>query len=117
MKGGEAMGKRMHHMGMILTKEEHDRWHKEAPVLSPKRHDALMKKLGVTKEQDEEWHRSHQTLQGQRISGRKAVNPFALGGGFLAWCVKQGWLIQEGKEYFATKEGQRELRERFGLRV
>jgi hypothetical protein len=53
----------------------------------------------------------------QRIRGRKAFNPFALGGGFLAWCVKQGWLVQQGKQYFSTKQGQRELWERFGLKV
>jgi hypothetical protein len=117
MKGGVTMGKRIHHMGMTLTKEEHGRWHKAAPALTPKRHAALMKKLGITKQQDEEWHRTHQTVEEQRISGRKAINPFALGGGFLAWCVKQGWLVQEGKQYFATKQGKRELWERFGLRV
>jgi len=113
------MGKRIHHLGMTLTKVEHDRFHKGAPTLSPERHDALMSKLGVTKEQDEQWHRTHLTLDQQRTQteGLKGINPFAVGGGFLAWCVKQGWLIQRGKQHFATREGARELRERFGIKV
>jgi hypothetical protein len=102
---------------MTLSKEEHERWHREAPELTPKQHDAFMKRLGITKEQDEEWHRTHQTLEEQRGSGTKSVDPFAIGGGFLAWCVKQGWLAQRGKQYFATKEGERELRQRFGIKV
>ena len=28
----------------------------------------------------------------------KSVNPFAVGGGFLAYCVREGRLIQEGKD-------------------
>ena len=34
------MSKRIHHMGTTLTKEEHDRSHKESPKLTPKQHDA-----------------------------------------------------------------------------
>jgi hypothetical protein len=114
------MGTRIHHMGMTLTKEQHDRFHREATDLVPEKHDALMKKLGITKEQDEEWHRTHLTLGEMRTLGKKGlkeVNPFAVGGGFLSWCVKEGWLVQRGKQYFATKEGARELRERFGITV
>ena len=114
------MGKRIHHMGMTLTKEAHDRFHREARDVTPEQHDALMKKFGITKEQDEEWHRTHLTPGEHRAKGTTAmrgINPFAVGGGFLSWCVKQGWLIQEGKQYFATKEGERELRERFGIKL
>ena len=114
------MRKRIHHMGMMLTKEEDDRFHKESPALNPKQHDTLISKLGVTKEQDEEWHRTHLTLDEQRsraTTGMRGVNPFAVGGGFLAWCVKQGWLVQRGKQYFATRKGARELLERFGIKV
>jgi DNA-binding transcriptional regulator PaaX len=36
-----------------------------------------------------------------------------IGGGFLTYCVKQGWLTQEGKgnktRYFATGKGRHEL--------
>lgn len=76
--------------------------------------------MTLTKEEDEEWHRTHSTLDEQRVrttEGMKGINPFAVGGGFLAWCVKQGWLVQRGKQYFATTEGARELRERFGINV
>lgn len=114
------MGKRIHHMGMILTKEEHDRFHREARELAPDQHDALMAKLGISKEQDEEWHRTHLTLGEQRAKGTKGlkgINCFAVGGGFLSWCVKQGWLVQQGKQYFATKEGARELHDRFDIKV
>jgi hypothetical protein len=111
------VGKRIHHMGMTLTNEEHERWHKQSQDLPPKQHDALMKKLGVTKEQDEEWHRTHQTLSEQRPRGTKAVNPFAVGGGFLVWCTEQGWLVKRGKQYVATPEGIRELHKRFGIEV
>ena len=104
-------------MGMTMTKEEHERWHKKSPPLTPRQHDARLKKLGITKEQDEEWHRMHATLDEQLSMGTKAVNCFAIGGGFLAWCVKQGWLVQKGRQYFATRDGKRELRERFGITV
>jgi hypothetical protein len=113
------MGKRIHHMGMTLTKEAHDRFHKKPVTPTPEQHDALMNKLGVAKEQDEEWHRIHLTLDEQRsrATGIKGINPFVVGGGFLAWCVQQGWLVQRGKQYFVTIEGARELQERFGIKV
>ena len=45
---------------------------------------------------------------------RKPVNPFAVGGGFLVYCVGQGWLVQEGKgrnaKYYVTNEEKKELR-------
>ena len=112
------MSKRIHHMGMTITKEEHERFHNEPRELNPKQHDALMKKLGITKEQDEEWHRTHLTLGEQRAAmGLKAIQPIAVGNDFLSWCTKQGWVVQRGKQYFAKKEGVRELRERFGIKV
>jgi hypothetical protein len=114
------MSKKIHHMGMTLTKEEHDRFHKDPPALTPERHDALLKKLGVTKEQDAEWHRTHLTLAEQRAAatkGMKLINRLAVGGDFLAWCEKQGWLVQRGRQYFATGQGARELRERFAIQV
>lgn len=109
------MSKRIHHMGMTLAQKEHERWHKEGKALTPKQHDALMKRMGITREQDEEWHRTHQTVDEQRIKGMKKINPFAVGGGFLRWCIGQDWLIQRGKEYYVTKDGERQLRERFGI--
>ncbi len=111
------MARKIHHMGMNMTKETHDRWHAEAPELPPAKHASLMKKLGVTPEEDAEWHRTHQTLHEQRAAGKKSVNPLEVGSAFLAWCVKQGWLAQEGKQYFVTKGGARELRERFEIKL
>ena len=111
------MAKRVKHMGMTITKEEHQDFHRDAPALTPKQHDAMMKKMGITKEQDEEWHHTHLTLAEQRAEGLKHINPFAVGAGFLAWCVKQKWLVQQGREYFALKEGVRELRKRFDIEV
>ena len=111
------MAKRIHHMGMTLKKEDHDQFHRTAPTLAPKQHHALMKKLGVTKEQDEEWHRTHLTLAQQRAKGLKHIAPSALAAGFLAWCVKQGWLVRQDNQYFASLDGVRELRDRFEISV
>jgi hypothetical protein len=102
---------------MTITKKQHDEFHSRAPVLSPKQHDAMMKRMGISKEQDAEWHRTHATLAEQRVKGLKPINPFAVGAGFLAWCVKQGWLVQQQREYFAHQNGARELRERFGIEL
>jgi hypothetical protein len=115
------MGKKIHHMGMSMTREEHDRFHKSGEPLSPKQHDSLMKRLGgVTKEQHDEWHRTHLTPEEQRAqtpNGMKRVNTLAVGRAFLTWCVQQGWLVPQGKQYLATAEGARELRERFGIEL
>jgi hypothetical protein len=49
---------------------------------------------------------------------KKSVNPYALGGAFLRYCVEQGWLTQEGEgravKWFITERGRVELR-RFGV--
>ncbi len=114
------MGKRIHHMGMTLTKRGHERFHQEGRDLTPEQHDAFMKNLGITAEQDEEWHRSHLTPGEQQATSKGAlrgINPFAVGGGFLSWCVKQGWIVQQRRRYFATREGTRALRERFDIKV
>jgi hypothetical protein len=111
------MAKRIRHLGMTLTQEEHDRWHKTSGELTPAQHDKLMKKLGITPEQDAAWHRTHKTPHEQRMEGRKNINPFAVGGAFLNWCVEQGWLAMEGKQYYATAAGARELRQRFGIKI
>ncbi len=53
-------------------------------------------------------------------AGCKPVNCFAIGGGFLSYCVRQGWLIQESKgrkaKYYVTKDGREELK-KFGISV
>ena len=114
------MSKRIHHMGMTLDKKAHDRFHRAAPELSPDKHAALMRKLGVTKEEDEEWHRNHLTLAQQRALQPESVtplNPASVGAAFLSWCVKQGWVAQRGRQYLVTPAGARELRDRFEIEV
>lgn len=38
------------------------------------------------------------------------VNPFAIGGAFLQYCVRQGWLTQQGRgramKYYITEAGR-----------
>ena len=111
------MARRIHHMGMVMNQGEHDQFHKTAPELSPKQHDGLMKRLGVSKEEDEEWHRTHLTLGEQGAQGLMHVEPQAIGAGFVKWCAKQGWVVQRGSEYFASKEGIRELAAQFEIAV
>jgi hypothetical protein len=114
-------GKKEKHLGMTLTEEEHEKWHKEHGEITAKEHETLTKKMGITKEQHEEWHKEHGAHPESQIeSARRSLNPFAIGGGFLDYCVKQGWLIREGKgrsaRYYSTEKGKEEL-ERFGIRV
>lgn len=48
----------------------------------------------------------------------RPVNPFGLGGGFLSYCIKKGWLTEEGKgrsaKYYVTEEGKKETA-KFGI--
>jgi hypothetical protein len=74
---------------MTLTKEKHERWHQDTPV----------------------------TLREQRAPHAKNIKPFAIGGAFLDWCGKRGWVLRQGRQYPATKEGVRELPERFGIKL
>lgn len=60
---------------------------------------------------------SKRVLTEQRARRLTHVEPSAIGAGFAEWCVKQGWLVQRGKEYFASKEGVRELGARFDIVV
>ncbi len=111
------MTKRIHHMGMVMAKAEHDRFHRSAPDLSVRQHDALLKRMGITKERDEEWHRTHLTLGEQRTPGLVRVELSEIGTAFTGWCVQQGWLVQRGPEYFATKDGLRKLADQFDIVV
>ena len=111
------MAKRIHHMGMTLSKDAHDKFHSGARELSTKQHQALMKRMGVTKEEDEEWHRTHMTLAEQRAAGMKQLDASVIGASFVEWCVKQGWLVRQGKQYLASKDGVRQLRNRFEIAV
>lgn len=114
--------KLMLHRGMAMTEEEHERWHNELQEMTSEQHEALMRKMGISKEDDEKWHRIRGMPQ-ELISNeqkKKQVNPFAIGGGFLDYCVKQGWIFQEGKgriaKYYITEKGIKELK-KFRIKV
>lgn len=115
------MEKKIRHMGMNMTEKEHERWHIEQREMTSEQHEALMKKMGISDEEDSEWHKRNKILsKTQERLERRPVNPFAIGGGFLDYCVKQGWLTKEGKgrntRYYVTEEGREELK-RFGVEV
>jgi hypothetical protein len=115
------MDKKFKHVGMEMKEAEHEKWHKEHPEMTEVEHQTLMKKMGVSEEEDRKWHEKHDTPKDdQTKAGSKTVNPFAIGGGFLDYCIRQGWLIQEGKsggaEYYVTNEGEKELK-KFGIRI
>ena len=58
------------------------------------------------------WGRGGRTAQ---LRDERPVNPFAIGGGFLEFCLRKGWLVQRGSgreaRYFVTPEGRHELRQ------
>lgn len=109
------MAKRIHHMGMIVERQEHEDFHKRAPELTPRQHDALMKRMGITPEEDVEWHKTHLTLRELHAAGLKHVDLYAIGMAFSEFCVRQGWMMRKGKDYLANKEGILELRGRFDI--
>jgi len=116
-----AMGKKklIHHMGMKMTAEEHRKWHREhdGKELTPEEHRKLMKRLAISEEEDRRWHQAQREPTSEEMAGAEplgdAVNPFAVGGGFLAYCVRQGWLIQQGRgrsmRYYVTAAGREAL--------
>ena len=116
-----GMAKKIKHLGMEMTDEEHQKWHDGHREMIPAQHKALVKEMGVGEEEDKKWHEAHNAPhQTESDLGRKSVNPFAIGGGFLDYCIKQGWLIQEGKgrraKYYATEEGENEFI-KFGITI
>ncbi len=112
------------HMGMTMTEQEHQRWHQEheGKSLSPEEHEKLMERLGVSREQDRRWHKAPEASQGESpaeaVPEGDCVNPFAIGGGFLECCVRQGWLIRQRRgratKYYVTEAGRGALAE-FGI--
>jgi hypothetical protein len=118
------MGKKMiRHMGMTMTEEEHRKWHEqhEGGELTPQEHARLMKRLGVGEEEDREWHQAQGAGAKKdflKPSEDEPVDVLAVGAGFVAYCVKQGWLIQRGrgqaKKHFVTAAGREALAE-FGI--
>lgn len=105
----------MKHMG--ISPEEDKKWHEEHGAMTMEDHaelSELLEKKGISKEEQRKWHQQRKNAAEQRgESDTRPLNPFMIGGGFLAYCVKQGWLIQEGKgnktKYFATNKGRQEL--------
>jgi len=112
----------MKHMG--ITPEEDEKWHREHGPMTMEDHAkmaGMMERMGISKDEQEKWHKGQPDTRAQSVkSDAEPLNPFAIGGGFLAYCVKQGWLTQEGKgpkaRYFATEQGRRELA-RFDIKV
>jgi hypothetical protein len=96
------MAKRIHHMGMIVSRGEHDEFHQNVPDLNPKQHAALMNRLGITKEQDQAWHRTHLTLGQQRVRGLTHVEPSAIS---LTFAVEAGLPPSPVQKPFACNTG------------
>ncbi len=114
-----AKDKIIRHMGMTMTEEEHRRWHQEHrnKPLTDEEHKDLMKHLGVSPDRDRRWHRNRTASEQTAILAPspvgQPVNPSAIGGGFLEYCIRQGWLTRRGRgrasKYFATPAGREAL--------
>ncbi len=115
-----AKKKRIRHMGMTMTEEQHRRWHREheGKELTPIEHKKLMAHLGISEEEDRKWHQAQEPSGPETTDlapDAQPVNPFAIGGAFLEYCVRQGWLIQRGRgkgmKYYVTEAGREALAE------
>ena len=118
------MGKKkklIRHMGMTMTEEAHRKWHAEheGKELTEAEHRQLMEHLGISAEEDRKWHAaqpsSPEDAAGDSAPPEDPVNPFAIGGAFLQYCVERGWLIQQGggraMKYYVTEAGRAALAE------
>ena len=111
--------KPIRHMGMTMTDPEHRQWHREhdGKDLTAEEHRKLMEHLGISPEQDRAWHQAQEAGGDKPGAGAsaqgKAVNPFAIGGGFLEYCVRQAWLTRQGRgratKYYVTEMGREAL--------
>jgi hypothetical protein len=77
--------------------------------------------MGITEAEDKRWHGTHKLAQEPgNTPGWGPINPFAIGGGFLDYCVKQGWLIKSGTgrnvRYYVTESGEKALK-KFDIKV
>lgn len=99
---------------MDLTEEEHTKWHAKHSGMTPEEHENFLREMGISEEEDKKWHETRGILTKTLETADKIVNPFAIGGGFLTYCIKKGWVIKKGKgrtaKYFATNEGRKELK-------
>ena len=119
------MGKKkvIRHLGMTMTDQEHRKWHRERAdrELTPQEHHQLMERLDIRKKEDEKWHQGHDQPCGPEdthVPQTDPVNPFAIGGRFLTYCVGKGWLIQQGRrrktKHYIIEAGHEALAE-FGI--
>jgi len=106
------------HMGMTLSEEEHRQWHEkhEGKGLTPEEHKQLMEHLGVSEEEDGKWHKAQGVPPVEAVEpppGSDPVNCFAVGGGFLEYRVRQGWLLRQRRgratKYYVTEVGREAL--------
>ena len=113
-----AKKRSIRHMGMTLSEEEHRRWHAQhkAKRLTPEEHTRLLEHLGVSEEEDRKWHEANGMAPVETaatVPDGDPINCFAIGGGFLDYCVRQGWLIRQrqGKatRYYVTEIGREAL--------
>jgi hypothetical protein len=105
---------------MLMSEREHREWHASKREVTPEGHKAMMERMDVTEGQDRKWHAPHGGRPSKPVApDRRQVNPYAIGGGFLAHCVSRGWLVKEGKgrstRYFVTEAGRRALK-RYGIK-
>ena len=76
---------------------------------------------GISGAEDRKWHEAQNAAADrpdEPAPEERSVNCFAIGGGFLDYCVKQGWLIRRrhGKatKYYVTEAGRKVLAD-FGI--
>jgi hypothetical protein len=77
--------------------------------------------MGISSAEDRKWHEAQGAAANkpdEATPEERSVNCFAIGGGFLDYCVKQGWLIRQkhGKatKYYVTEVGRKALAD-FGI--
>ncbi len=111
----KMMAKKIKHMGMDITENEHKQFHKKYgahPKLNSRQHKKMMQNAGISETDDKKWHEEND-VPSKTNKILQPLNPFAVGGGFLAYCAKQGWVIIDGKgrnsRYYITPEGKKEL--------
>ena len=108
-------------MEIKLSQQKHEQCHCKHQDISPEQHKKMIQKMGISEKEEAKWHAANPSSPKDKDHEKnKSINPFAVGGGFLAYCVRQGWLIQQGKgrltKYYPTDEGRTELA-KFGIDV
>jgi hypothetical protein len=74
------MSRKMKHMGMSMTEDEHEKWHREHGEMTPQQHEVFTKKMGISEEEHSKWHSKHEAPQpGSSKKEGRPVNPYAIG--------------------------------------